>query len=123
MKEHTSRQLKSKVLFNADISPQHVQQVLPTLLDQRTSMALMAMSRIPEEHRIKNHTFCTTLERKLQLPIINNTADYKCRCGAILDPYSDHCLGCKSNHKTKSSNGIRDEISKFSNASSHLMSA
>jgi hypothetical protein len=86
MKEHSSRQLKSKVLFNADISSQHVQQVLPALLYKRTSMALMTMSRIPKEHRIKNQTFCTALQRKLRLPIINNTTDYKCRCGAILDP-------------------------------------
>jgi hypothetical protein len=30
----------------------------------------------------------------------------------MLNPYGDHCLGCKSNHKTKSSNGIRDKIIK-----------
>jgi hypothetical protein len=112
MKEHSSRQLKSKVLLNADVSPQHVQQVLPALLDKHTSMGLMTMSRIPEEHRIKNHTFRTALQRKLRLPILNNTTDYKCKCGTILNPYGDHCLGCKANHKTKSSNGIRDEIIK-----------
>jgi hypothetical protein len=29
-----------------------------------------------------------------------------------LDAFGDHCLGCKINHKTKASNGIRDEITK-----------
>jgi hypothetical protein len=77
MKEYSSRQLKSKALFNHDVSPQHVQQVLPALLDTHTSMALMTMSRIPEEHQVKNHTFRTALQRKLRLPILNNTSDYK----------------------------------------------
>jgi hypothetical protein len=112
--------VKSKLLFNADVSPQHVQQVLPALLDKCTSMALMTMSRIREEHRIKNNTSRTALQRKLRLPIFNNMSDYKCKCGATLDPYGDHCLGYKANHKTKSSNGIRDEVIKFSNASYHL---
>jgi hypothetical protein len=111
MKQHSSQQVKATVLFNNAFSPNHIQQVLPALLDKHTSMALMTMSRIPEEHRIKNHTFCTALQRKLRLPIINNTSDYKCKCGAILDPYGDHCLGC-ANHKTKASNGILDEIIK-----------
>jgi hypothetical protein len=30
-----------------------------------------------------------------------------------LDAYGDHCLGCKANHKTKASNGVRDEITKI----------
>ncbi len=66
------------------------------------------MSRINEAHRIKNHTFRTALQCKLRLPIINNTIDYKCKCSALLDPYGDHyhCLGCKVNHKSKSSNGM-----------------
>jgi hypothetical protein len=71
MKEHSSRQVKAKVLLNNAISPNHIQQVLPALLDKRTSMALITMSRIPEDHRIKNHTFRTALQRKLRLPIIN----------------------------------------------------
>jgi hypothetical protein len=75
-------------------------------------MALMNMSRINESHRIKNHTFRTAIQRKLRLPVIDNTTDYKCKCGATLDPFGDHCLGCKINHKTKTSNGIRDEIIK-----------
>jgi hypothetical protein len=76
-------------------------------------MALMTVSRIPEEHCIKNHTFRTALQRKLRLPIFSNTSEYKCKSGATLDPYGDHCLGCKANHKTKSSNGIQDEIIKI----------
>jgi hypothetical protein len=61
---------------------------------------------------MKNHTFRTALQRKLCLPIINNTIDYKCLCGATLNPYSDNCLGCKVNDKSKSSNGIWNEIIK-----------
>jgi hypothetical protein len=108
------RLIKDKVLFNFNeaITPAHVQQVLPALLDQCTSMALMTMSRTTEENRIKNHTFPMALQRKLRLHIINNNTDYKCKCGATLDPYGEHCLGCKANHKTKSSNGIQDEIIK-----------
>ena len=101
-----------EVLFNESIAPAHVQQVLPALLDQRTSMALMTMSHTNKAHRMKNHTFRTALQCKLRLPIINNTIDYKCKCGATLNPYGDHCLGCKVNHKSKSSNSIRDEIIK-----------
>jgi hypothetical protein len=112
MKEYSSRQLKSKVLFNPDVSPQEVQQVLSALLDKRTSMALMTMSRIPRRAPHQEPNFCTAFQRKLRLPIINNTTDYKCKCGATLDLYGDHSLGCKANHKTKASNGIRDEIIK-----------
>ena len=75
-------------------------------------MALMTMSRMNEAHRIKNHAFRTAIQCKLRLPIINNTTDYKCKCGASLYQYGDHCLGCKANHKSKTSNGIRDEIIK-----------
>jgi hypothetical protein len=113
MKEHSSWQVKSKVRFNSAISSQHVQQVLPALLDKCTSMALMTMSRISKEHRIKNHTFRTALQRKLRLPIFSNTSEYRCKSGAVLDLFGDHCLGCKANRKTKSSNGIRDEIIKI----------
>jgi hypothetical protein len=65
-----------------------------------------------KSHRIKNHTFRTAIQRKLCLPIIDNITDYKCKYGSILDLYRDHCLGCKANHKSKTSNGIRDEIIK-----------
>jgi hypothetical protein len=99
MKEFSSRQVKKKVVFNEAITSAHVQQVLPVLLDQRTLMALMTMSHTNKAHRMKNHTFRTALQRKLRLPIINNTIDYKCLCGATLNPYGDNCLGCKVNHK------------------------
>jgi hypothetical protein len=112
MKEYSSRQLKSKVLFNPDVSPQEVQQVLSALLDKRTSMALMTMSRIPRRAPHQEPNFCTAFQRKLRLPIINNTTDYKCKCGATLNLYGNHSLGCKANHKTKADNGIRDEIIK-----------
>ena len=110
--QYNARQIKTQILLNPDITPPNVRSILPSLLDKRASMALMTMSRINESHRIKNHTFRTAIQRKLRLPVLDNTDDYKCKCGATLDPFGDHCLGCKINHKTKASNGIRDEIIK-----------
>jgi len=110
--QYSSKQIKTQILYNPDVTPNHIRTLLPSLLDPRSSMALMTMSRMNEAHRIKNHTFRTAIQRKLRLPIINNTTDYKCKCGASLDQYGDHCLGCKANHKSKTSNGIRDEIIK-----------
>jgi hypothetical protein len=64
MKEFSSRQIMNKVLFNEAITLTHIRQVLPALLDQRTSMgALMTVSRTNEAHRIKNHT------SRLQIPV------------------------------------------------------
>jgi predicted secreted protein len=48
MKEFSSRQIKNKVLFNNAIISTHVQ--LRALLDERTSMVLMTMSRTTEAH-------------------------------------------------------------------------
>jgi hypothetical protein len=113
MKEYAAKQLRTKVLEQEQVTPKHVLQVLPSLLDRRTSMALMTMSRCNEANRIKNHTFKTALQRKLRLPIFDKTNNYRCKCGSILDAYGDHCLGCKVNHKAKAINGIRDEIVKI----------
>ncbi|KAL7505911.1 hypothetical protein ACHAXN_009487 [Cyclotella atomus] len=99
--------------FSTKASRHHISTRSYALLDHQSSVALMTMSQIDETHRIKNHTFHTALQCKLRLPIINNTTDFKCKCGAMLNPYGDHCLGCKVNHKSKSSNGIRDEIIKI----------
>jgi hypothetical protein len=105
--------LEPKILQQEQVTPQHVLQVLPSLLDRRTSMALMTMSRCNEANCIKNHTFKTALQRKLRLPIFDKANNYRCKCGSIIDAYGDHCLGCKANHKAKASNGIRDEIVKI----------
>jgi hypothetical protein len=110
--QYSSNQIKNKILYNPEITSDTIRTLLPSLLDQRSSLALMTMSRINDSHRIKNHTFRTALQRKLRLPIIDNITDYKCKCGSSLDLYGDHCLGCKANHKSKTSNGIRDEIIK-----------
>jgi hypothetical protein len=75
-------------------------------------MALMTMSRINESNQIKNPTFRTALQRKLCIPIFDTNLHYKCKCGAFIDQYGNHCLSCKVNHKAKASNGIRDEITK-----------
>jgi hypothetical protein len=76
MKEYAAKQLQTKVLEQNQVTPKHVLQVLPSLLDRRTSMALMTMSRCNEANRIKNHTFKTALQRKLRLPIFDNTNNY-----------------------------------------------
>ena len=41
---------------------------------------------------------------------MEDTDLYQCKCGAQLDAYGDHCLGCTANHKGKASNGIRDDL-------------
>jgi hypothetical protein len=112
MKEYSARQLKCKALYSEEVSPPDVLEVLPVIMDKRSSMALMTMSRINESNRIKNPTFRTALQRKLCIPIFYANIQYKCKCGTIIDQYGNHCLGCKANHKTKASNGIRDEITK-----------
>jgi hypothetical protein len=116
MKEYSARQLKKKILKEPQITPPHVLRVLRALMDKRTSMALITMSRWNKTNCIKNHnhTFKTAIQRKLRLLAMDCHQDYKCKCGSQLDAYEDHCLGCKVNHKTKVSNGIRDKITKVS---------
>ena len=111
-KNFASQQLRHEVLENDIITPEHVKQVLPGILDKRVSLALMTMSRIHPSNRIKNDTFTTALKRKLRLPIRDDMSNYKCKCNKWLDKYGDHCLGCTANHKSKASNGIRDEFVK-----------
>jgi hypothetical protein len=113
MKEYGAKRIITKVLEDAQVTPEHVLRVLPSLLDKRTSMALMTMNRSNEANRIKNNTFKTALQRKLRLPILDSHQDFICKCGAKLDAFGDHSLGCKANHKGKASNGIRDEIAKI----------
>lgn len=100
MEKYSARQLKRKALFSEEVSPPDVLEVLPAIMDKRSSMALMTMSRINESNRIKNSTFKTALQQKLRIPILDTNLQYKCRCGTIIDQYRDHCLGCKANHKT-----------------------
>jgi hypothetical protein len=122
MKEFRARQLKQKALYSEEVSPPDVLVVLPAIMDKRSSMALMKMSRINESNRIKNAIFKTALHRKHRILIIDNNLRYKCRCGSIIDQYGDHCLGCKVNHKAKASKGIRDEITKVFQRILHIVS-
>lgn len=112
-KDFASQQIRTTVLENEIVTPDHVREILPALLDKRVSMALMTMSRIDQTNRIPNTTFFTALKRKLRMKIHPDISSLKCKCGSALDEYGDHCLGCKANSKTKASNGIRDEITKI----------
>ena len=73
-----------------------------------TTMALMTMSRLDEHTRMKNNIFVTCIKRKLRLKFFEDTSNLTCKCGSTIDAYGDHCLGCRANLKTKTSNGIRD---------------
>jgi hypothetical protein len=64
--------MKKNVLFNEHFTPLHIRQALPSVLDKRASMALMTMSRLEEENRLKNDNFVICLKWKLRLRIIND---------------------------------------------------
>jgi hypothetical protein len=65
MNEYSARQLKKKILQEPQITPPHVLQVLPILMDKQASMALMTMSTSNEANNIKNHTFKTAIQCNL----------------------------------------------------------
>ena len=109
-KEFAATQIRKNILPLDSFLPSHVKQVLPSILDERSSLALMTMSRLDPKHRIKNENFVLALKRKLRLKIFQDAHLYKCRCGRPLDPYGDHSLGCRVNGKTAASNGIRDGL-------------
>jgi hypothetical protein len=110
IREHTSKLTRDFVL--PKVEEPHIIDVLPQLLDKKSSMALMTMtmSRIEPKNRMSNATFSTALKCKLGLPIILNHQEYKCHSGKWVDAYGDHCLGCRPNGKTAASNDIRDSI-------------
>ena len=112
-KEYASRHIRNTILPNPSITPPEILPILPALLDKRTSMALMTMSRTDTSNRLPNKTFSTALKRKLRLRLFDDISNFKCKCGSSLDAYGDHSLGCKANNKSKASNGIRDEIIKI----------
>jgi uncharacterized protein YpbB len=85
MKEYSARQLKLKALYSKEVSPPNVLEVLPAIMDKRSSMALMTTSRINESNRIKNPTFRTALQCKLLIPIFDANIQYKCKCDTIID--------------------------------------
>eukprot|EP00956_Cyclotella_meneghiniana_P030848 scaffold79094_cov35-Cyclotella_meneghiniana.AAC.3 len=51
---HSYKDEKRRVLEDDKITSFEVRKVLDGILDHRTSMALMTMSRLKERHRIKN---------------------------------------------------------------------
>eukprot|EP00956_Cyclotella_meneghiniana_P040752 scaffold204113_cov39-Cyclotella_meneghiniana.AAC.1 len=50
------------------------------------------------------------MKRKLRLTVIKDHHLFRCKCGAKVDPWGDHCLGCPANHKAYLSNAARDGI-------------
>lgn len=109
-KEFASEQIRDNVLLLDSVTPPHVRRVLPAMLDSRSSLALMTMSRIEPKHRIKNENFVIALKRKLRLKIWTDPHHFVCKCGKSIDAYGDHSLGCRLNSKTAASNGIRDGL-------------
>ena len=110
IKEHAAIKMRKEVLEDENITPFEIRKVLPGILDRRTSMALMTMSRLEERQRIKNNIFTIALKRKLRLKLFDNGQHHICKCTKPIDDYGDHFLGCTVCHKTTASNGIRDGI-------------
>eukprot|EP00956_Cyclotella_meneghiniana_P025323 scaffold52646_cov44-Cyclotella_meneghiniana.AAC.2 len=92
--------MRKEVLEDENITPFEIRKVLPGILDRRTSMALMTMSRLEERQRIKNNIFAIALKRKLRLKIFDNVQHHICKCTKPIDDYGDHFLGCTLCHKT-----------------------
>ena len=91
-------------------APDYVSPKLNTILLEETSLALMTAPRLEPKNRTKNATLCTALKRILRLTIIKDHHTFHWKCEAKVDPWGDHCLRCKKNHKTVLSNGCRDGI-------------
>ena len=108
VREHAAKMTREHTLER--IAPDYVSPRLDTMLLEETSLALMTAPRLEPKNRMKNTTFCTAMKRKLRLTVIKDHHTFRCKCGAKVDPWGDHCLGCKKNHKTVLSNGCRDGI-------------
>ena len=108
VREHAAKMTREHTLER--VAPSYVSAKLDTMLLEETSLALMTAPRLEPKNRMKNPTFCTAMKRKLRLTIIKDHQNFRCKCGAEVDPWGDHCLGCKKNHKTVLSNGCRDGI-------------
>ena len=70
----------------------------------------MTMSQLDAKSRMKNVTFSTSMKRKLQLPIIRNHHEYRCKRGKRVDAWGDHSPGCSRNNKTTTSNAHHDGL-------------
>ena len=113
IREHSSTIIKTSTLQHDRISSPELRNLLLAILDRRTSLAMMTMSRLEPTHCIKNENFAIALKRKLRLPIVENCHHYICTCKRQIDPYMDHSLGCRQCSKTAASNGIRDALIKI----------
>ncbi len=106
IREHSSTTIKRDIIYHDRISSPKLRTLLPAILDRKTSLAMMTMSHLEPEHRIKNENFAIALKQKLRLPIVDNCHHYICTCKRKVDPYMDHSLGCRQCSKTAASNGI-----------------
>jgi hypothetical protein len=111
-REFTSRMTYEHILLHDDVTPRHIKPHLEGMLNREASLALMTMSRLEDANRMRNETFAICIKRKLRLKILTLASNQSCKCGARLDEYGDHCLGCTANPKTRASNNIRDGLIK-----------
>ena len=89
-------------------SPPDVAHALPSILENHTSLPLIAMNRSAPIHRMPNDDFDLALKRKLRIPLWNPNETPLCICGDYFDNMGDHALKCTHFHKSKASNKIRD---------------
>lgn len=90
---------------------EHTATNAPSLTSPWMSLALHSLSRQHKDHRLDSTTYRLSLLRRLRLPILPPALiGTKCVCGTPLDPYGDHLFSCKSHHKGKLHNAIRDTL-------------
>ena len=87
IREHSTTIIKQDILYHDKISNPELRTLLPVIL------AMMTISHLEPEHRIKHENFGIALKRKLRLPIVDNCHRYICTCKQKVDPYMDHSLG------------------------------
>jgi hypothetical protein len=89
-REHSATIIKRDIIYHDKISSPELRTLLPAIT------AMMTMSRLEPEHRIKHENFGIALKQKLRLPIEDNchSHHYICTCKQKVDPYMDHSLGC-----------------------------
>ena len=75
------------------------------------TLALHSLCRQHKDHRLDSNTYRISLLRRLRLPVFPHAlVGQQCICGATLDIYGDHLFSCKSFHKGKLHNSIRDTL-------------
>jgi hypothetical protein len=94
-----------------DSAPLDLAAIIPSLLSPLTSIPLLSITRRIPTNRIPNSHFRILIQRKLRLPVLPPSLQYKpCICGSkkLLDPYGDHLFSCRVASKTPIHNKIRD---------------